>query len=714
MGGLSKKYAYQEEPPYTTPDAVNVRPERIDTRRMSGGTRPGVAKQYYQELGGGSPVNLLSSVSHITSGGGVWSDTFGGIAIDTSIWSQAGFLAANGMPRHGTDSGGNVWSNVNEQRAMVRSVLPINVSSPYYIDMTIYPPLYTGSSWAYYRIFARMDDTAPNATTSGIIAELRLRSVSFSMLEYEGGLYVNGTLSTSFPNSLVPSVSITFTVEINGNTVKVQLNGTQLLGSGVTVASHGTNTRMGLGLGNTSNAAGTKVLKYRVRQQQSSIARNTVIVAGSNGQLYYDSNGSMTAVGASNELTSNHFLAAAERQGKLYIANYDVNNASAKPKIYDPSTNTVSDWTATEGTTPTQCKLICRYRDRMVLASQNTAPHLWFMSRLGDPLDWDYGQLANGDTASAVSSALSDAGDIGEEITAMIPFRDDYLVFGCTDSLWVLRGDPAFGGQIDNLSRNAGIVDKFALCTTPTSELVYLSKDGIYVLPGNVGSANVEPVRMSRTVLPNDLLNIDTMQYQVSMAFDVEFSGILIALSSAESGVKLHYWIDWDTKGIWPVTYPPGYEPTMQYFVATPVVRGVLYGCRDGYIRRQDISNLTDDGEPIASYVQYGPFRCGGTEFHDGGIFAVTGTIASGLGDIRWTAQTAPSIQGVVLNPSLTASGVWSADAILSSHGRQYTVRPRIRGGAGMIKIENGTDGEPWGIEGVHVEVGRMGRQRLA
>lgn len=37
LGGLNRKMAYQSQPPYTTMDALNVRPYRMESRRMSGG-----------------------------------------------------------------------------------------------------------------------------------------------------------------------------------------------------------------------------------------------------------------------------------------------------------------------------------------------------------------------------------------------------------------------------------------------------------------------------------------------------------------------------------------------------------------------------------------------------------------------------------------------------------------------------------------------------
>ena len=41
VAGLNRKNAIQSQPPYTTLDALNVRPYRPESKRMAGGSRPG-------------------------------------------------------------------------------------------------------------------------------------------------------------------------------------------------------------------------------------------------------------------------------------------------------------------------------------------------------------------------------------------------------------------------------------------------------------------------------------------------------------------------------------------------------------------------------------------------------------------------------------------------------------------------------------------------
>ena len=175
-------------------------------------------------------------------------------------------------------------------------------------------------------------------------------------------------------------------------------------------------------------------------------------------------------------------------------------------KKYNPSTDTLSEWVATNGgIIPSGCPLIALYRDRVVLAGAVHSPHVWYMSRQGDALDFDFSTDAS-DNRRAVGGTTEDAGELGEPMTALIA-RDDYLIFGAENSLWVLRGDPAQGGVIDNLSRTVGIATAGAYCWGPVGEILFLSRDGLFIIQAGAVSG---PVSLSRDILPRDLRNIDS------------------------------------------------------------------------------------------------------------------------------------------------------------------------------------------------------------
>ena len=62
-------------------------------------------------------------------------------------------------------------------------------------------------------------------------------------------------------------------------------------------------------------------------------------------------------------------------------------------------------------------------------------PHQWFATRIGNPLDL---LLAEDDVASAVNSqATGKAGIVGDQITAIIPHKDNMAIFGCLNKMFV-------------------------------------------------------------------------------------------------------------------------------------------------------------------------------------------------------------------------------------------------------------------------------------
>jgi len=113
------------------------------------------------------------------------------------------------------------------------------------------------------------------------------------------------------------------------------------------------------------------------------------------------------------------------------------------------------------GTMPAKAYIGCLYRGRVVLSGNPEAPYQWYMSRQGNI--WDFAYVAN-DAQSPVAGGNSDAGELGDIVKALIPYRDDYLIFGCATSMWIMRGDPAAGGSLDELDLTVGIFGANSWC----------------------------------------------------------------------------------------------------------------------------------------------------------------------------------------------------------------------------------------------------------
>ena len=329
------------------------------------------------------------------------------------------------------------------------------------------------------------------------------------------------------------------------------------------------------------------------------------------------------------------------------------------PKVYDPDTQKLDLWFTdirpegdAKGQIPTGCSLICRYADAIVLAGDRLDPHMWYMLRVGDPFDADYFSDPH-DPTRAVSGLNAEAGRVGEPITCLVPFHDDYLLMGGTDSLHVMRGHPAYDGKIDILSHIAGVVSGTSWCFGPQGEVIFLSRDGLYIM--GAGAAAM-PERFSRERLPRELLNVDPSLFEITMAYDVRDHGIHLFITpkvSQGNRQQAHWWIDWKTKSFYTVRLNAAHEPfsCLRYQTTRLEESRVILGGRDGYLRSYRSTNTTDDGLPITSRVILGPVRLGRVEDEDGKLLQITGVLDRKSGHVTCAVMTGDSpeacIQGV-------------------------------------------------------------------
>jgi len=63
LKGINKNFAESEQPYQTSPDLLNVRPSDVTENRIRGGQRPGLKKQYSNQIGNGKPV---IAIDHVT------------------------------------------------------------------------------------------------------------------------------------------------------------------------------------------------------------------------------------------------------------------------------------------------------------------------------------------------------------------------------------------------------------------------------------------------------------------------------------------------------------------------------------------------------------------------------------------------------------------------------------------------------------------------
>jgi len=372
------------------------------------------------------------------------------------------------------------------------------------------------------------------------------------------------------------------------------------------------------------------------------------------------------------------------------------------PKVYDPATNALSLWVATsgKGQVPTGSTIVERYRARIIMGGNS---RLWYMSRQYDALDWDYG-ASDTDYGRAVAGQNAEAGDVGQPITAISPHNDDYVIFGSARQTYILRGDPTYAGaNLGPVSKTIGIVGPDAWCESDDGELIFLSASGVYGLaPGGNGRP-----QMLSSAIPRGLKNLTQDAYQVSMAFDSKDEGVHLFVW--QSGVKnTHYWMDWRTKGFFPVAVPEDLIPFSVYVLGTAVVNtsDVIMGGSDGYMRRFSEFEQGDDGEEIESYVEIGPIMLGDGRTRDGMLQMLMAMLDVNSGSVDWSLKVGYSNQAAITATTLD-SGTWDEDT-----GMQATNWPKVRGFAAILRLDN-SGIAPWAMEQVTARIQMAGEQRI-
>jgi len=429
------------------------------------------------------------------------------------------------------------------------------------------------------------------------------------------------------------------------------------------------------------------------------------------GYAYYG--GTATAFDTSNAVKDN--------DGNTIIAGADlsaVDEASDTPHWYDWTP--FNDDSDTYGSMPNKAYLGALYRGRSVLSGNPEHPHQWYMARQNNPWDWAY--IAN-DAQSPVFGNNADAGEIGDIIRALIPYSDDYFIFGGADSIYYLAGDPAAGGEINELSRTTGIFGANSWCFDNEGRLYFWGSNGIYVV-----TIPEKPECISQVQLPN-LINdedADPTTHRITMAYDRRNVGILTTITKLSNGSNSNWWLDLRSGGLFPESYPNlcGAYSLAYYGANDPDYQGLLIGCKDGYIRKFDYTAKNDDIGPsntaINSYINFGPISLMKDENLTGKINKLDLITAGGgangsqsdSNDVTWKIFSGNSA-GKVLeksnansNPKL--SGVFKATGKRPGSKRKQKIKDKYIG----IRLSNSTAGETWALEKLILTAQKSGRTK--
>ena len=389
------------------------------------------------------------------------------------------------------------------------------------------------------------------------------------------------------------------------------------------------------------------------------VSGNSLVPTGINGMLTHTALATAHTDGTEIEqatsgakMTVEHTdTAKTHTWGRITTGVFDTDhNVTGDGTTFQPTATDISPpvwhaWTVyptigetTYGTMPTKAYLGCLYRGRCVLSGNPTYPHQWYMSRIAEPWNWIYASI---DPLTAAAGQNADAGEIGDIIRALIPYKDDYLIFGCATSIWVLTGDPAGGGKINEVDLTVGMYGANSWDFDGDGNLYFWGTAGIYKVP--LGFRSVE--NLTEISMPNLIGDeaADPTSYRITITYDRKRHGLLICITKLSDGSNSNYFYDLKLKAFFPESYPDECGAySLFYYAANDVAYAdLLVGCKDGFIRKFDITakddNVGDSTDPINSYAVWPIQHLTEDNDKEGKLTSLTIELSGGLATIKLT-----------------------------------------------------------------------------
>lgn len=729
MGGIDRKFAVQAQPPFTTSSAENVRAEGALEGRERGGSRPGLVREIAADFAVVPDRTYLQSINSVKflpqitdPVPNIEFERFMGSTLPDLIW-PSGILdwAPNVVPGRLVPSwtGWSGKGNQLEQRNVSSQVVYLQAIQSGFIDFN--SEVWLGLEIALLNnldIDQQVDFHfllhCRGVEQPGIDLKLTFIGVGpeGTLHRIQGGEVTvrtaGGVRTHSIPGALLqPRMWIRVEWRpgrlrlVSGlsifQTIEAGFLWFEATGPEVDPSPLGQQVGYGIATGVQSGNAAIDTVGHKFflgATRATAFQERLVVVSG----------GAMTVTTASGEvfpsgvaqLDTQALFQSVSRSDRVYVANYDPSTPINQPPLYyfDASEMKNLEWTPRDPLHPIPRgnPILAMYQDRMVLAAAKINPHLWFMSRQGDPDDYDFDSPVDG---HAIAGQNSEAGVLGDPITAVMPLGDDYLLFAADQSLHVIAGDPGFGGRIENVSRQIGVVGRFAWTYGPNSELIFLSRDGLYELPPGVGPV---PRSLSREKLPDVFLELG-LNPNIQMIFNLDLRGVHIYIVHPTKSEV--WWFDWETRGFWFDTIASDHAPNSTYNFQGRA----LIGGRGGRLLSYRIGAPDDDGVSFPTAIAIGPIQLGVPGELDGLLNEISATLGAASGDVEWSVHVGDTAEAAFAAEAFE-SGVWTA-------GLNLRNRPRARGQVAYLKLK-GSDRSRWAFEGIAMRTEVLGVLRLA
>ena len=388
-------------------------------------------------------------------------------------------------------------------------------------------------------------------------------------------------------------------------------------------------------------------------------------------------------------------------------------------KVLDLEERTLKRWDPTpeKGNVPHGSKMIATWQDRMVMGNDQVAPHVWHMSRNGSPYDWLYGAE---DLGSPVAGTNFQGGLIGEPLTALVSHNKSCLLFGCKDSLWVLRGDPMQGGYVERLTDDVGILGPWSHTKTDKDATYFLSHLGLYAMPSGCGDV---PTPVGEDRMPHR--GPKFWHEADQLGFDGVNNGLIVSDSAGQISTSSlpNYWYDLRNGGWWPFTLDIAKLKNITSLFSWQPAAGrdplfershlgsLMIGCENGKVCRFDGASGTDEGgSVVAASAKIGPIN-----FTPSSAVSAMIQETRGIGSYDTVTSTQTLFVGVTAVDALAkATTGGSSDGFAMTWGEDYTgiiENPRMSGHSLVLVVE-GSGGRGWSFEEASITVLPLGKAR--
>ena len=387
-------------------------------------------------------------------------------------------------------------------------------------------------------------------------------------------------------------------------------------------------------------------------------------------------------------------------------------------KILDLEDGTLARWEAKDGknVVPHGSKMIITWQDRMVLANDQINPHVWYMSRNGDPNDFLYGSE---DLGSPIAGTNFQAGLIGEPLTALIAHNKSCLLFGAEDSIWLMRGDPMQGGYIERLSDDIGVVGPFAHTKTDQDATYFISHVGLYMMPSGCGDV---PTPVSRDKIPARG-PVDWGSNDAHLAFDVVHNGLMLLYLETATHTFKSVWFDLKHGGFWPLSFSPKQHSRLFHYQPAAgrdgqkALGSLMFGGDSGEVSQLDGNSIGDYGSSTAvtSSVVVGPIKMSPSpaqsamirEIQTVGEFSLASS-----GAVHAIIRVGPTAKYATIDfaedKNEVALAPWTFSSVLTS----VTENPRVSGHAMTLEIISTAGHTGWAFDEACLTIAPLGKAR--